>query len=377
MSRLNLKRLSSLFVLVFGLCCLSIGCSTTSSVENGQHSLAGGPEWLRSGQHPEYRSRYYVTGLGTGTSRKQAFASGLSEIVLQVKTNIDVRFESESSRRIQTNKGGGEKVSSSSDATQHIELKSTFEAKGLAELVDVYREPTNGTFHAFVAVSKSDAVDYFKNKYESVLSEAVEMGSDLDALQQSPDIRRIAELYNDVLESERRLAEYASMVRVFGGQIESDKKQTFDEIRKTAVQLQRSVREESAVEWCVTTEGDLSEGLEAHLLESRVRDWLAARGINAYGCDQSGPPDKRYNLLLRTSVTFRCDQTDEIESMTMCRSAGRVRLETNDARDVILQEAIGGEKNREAHRRVEQALRLTQKHLSGEVTALLADVFGQ
>ncbi|MFB6263610.1 MAG: LPP20 family lipoprotein, partial [Bradymonadaceae bacterium] len=173
---------------IAAILCLA-GCASSSG-QKKDDSAADRPTWLAEGEHPEYPSHGYVTGLGKAENRQAAYASALSEIAFQIKADIDSSFEMNTSERAVT-KGNETTVSRTSDRDEVIELKSQLDTMGLARLVDTYVDDS-GVYHVFAALDRSKAHAAFSKRYREKRKKYAKVADNLATSIESANMRVLA-----------------------------------------------------------------------------------------------------------------------------------------------------------------------------------------
>lgn len=371
---MNCRQVRCVCLQIVALAFIAVGCAhNNSSGKGGAGNSGDPPRWFTTGTHPQYPSEMYVTGQGTGQSRKQAFASGLGEVAVQIKSDIKVKFESKVAERVRTS-GDKEKVSRSRDTRQNIRLHSELNTKGLAELVDVYVE-SDRTYHVFVALSKSSAAEHFKDKYSNRFRDAKSTFDELREAKKSGNIRRIAEVVNKLHGAKKELQNFKVMTRVFGGQVNQKQKKTFEQKYRSALDFQRKVWGQTALRICAKSDTKNEDRLR--YLEGSIVDWFSEKGIEVLECRQSIPPAKKYKMKLSLKTELSCSEADEIQKLTTCRGTGVGRLINTGTGQTVLNQSIGGESFRESARQKAQAMRQVQENLAKQFTGHLAGVLGE
>jgi hypothetical protein len=329
---------------------------------------------LRTGEHAEYPKEQYITGVGTGNSRRGAYASALSEIVFQVKSDIDVSYKNKTVQRVETGSERETRVTRDRKEVQDIELKSSFKAADLIEMADVHRDQ-RGIYHAFAILEQAQARSYAQRKYREIVEQhasfAEKSGERLDEM----DVRQVASVVSRLQKALEELQQAEMMIHTFEGQVPSSAPLT--DVLERAQRRLHEYRRRVHVQICTQIEGAMGGETAESYLRRKVNDWFSARGVDTSACRSSSAARGARVLRLRVDGECECDQADEIQAITMCRTFADLTLERIDESANVASGSLGGETSREGHRNPEQAIRNSMDHIVEQITdEHLTEVFG-
>lgn len=344
--------------------------------ERDEPSGGGSPGWLRSGDHAEYASDAYLTGVGSGRSRREAYASALSEIVFQVKSDIEVSYGTETVERVEAGNQRETEIERERTSVQDIQLKSNFEAADLVDLAEVHRDE-KGQYHAFAVLELMEARRHAQRQYREVVdSHASFAEQSAGRLEQMP-IREVAGVVSRLQGAVTELEKAEIMIHSFGGQVPSSSPIT--DVLKRAQKRLFELRRRITVQICLETDGAPEEARAGPYLRRKIAEWFSERSVDTAECREESSSEQdveRHVMRLDVETEHACDQADEIEAITMCRTFGDLTLRRIDGSGSIASRPIGGEGTREGHRNPEQALRNSMDHVIGEIGEGLTEVFG-
>lgn len=350
-------------------------CATNSPRdENSENSPATKPDWLRTGEHAEYPKQSYITGVGTGNSRRGAYASALSEIVFQIKSDIDVSYKNKTVQRVETGSDQETQVSRDRKAVQDIELKSSFKAADLVEMAEVHRDE-GGTYHAFAVLEQSRARRHAQRKYREVVDEHASFAEKSGERLGEMDVRQVAGVVSRLRKALEELQRAEMMIHTFDGQVPSSAPLTG--VLERAQRRLHEYRRRVHVQICTQITGSVGGETAESYLRRKVNDWFSARGVDTSACSAASSTTGARVMRLRVDGNCECDQADEIQAITMCRTFADLTLERVDESANIASGSLGGETSREGHRNAEQAIRNSMDHVIEQITEEhLTGVFG-
>ncbi len=363
-----------LVVGAFGWLSCAAGATNSSRAENKGSKSTTKPDWLRTGEHAEYPKERYITGVGTGNSRRAAYASALSEIVFQVKSDIDVSYKNKTVQRVETGSDQETQVTRDRKEVQDIELKSSFKAADLVELTDVHRDQ-EGIYHAFAVLEQARARRHAQRKYREIVEEhasfAEKSGERLDGM----DVRQVAGVVSRLRKALEKLQRAEIMIHTFDGEVPSSSPLTG--VLERAQSRLHEYRRRVHVRICTQIDGAFGGETAESYLRRKVNDWFSARGVDTSACSGSSATAGARVLRLRVDGKCECDQADEIQAITMCRTFADLTLERIDESANVASGSLGGETSREGHRNPEQAIRNSMDHVVEQITEEhLTGVFG-
>jgi len=350
------------------------GAANSSRAESRQNAPAPQPDWLRTGEHAEYPNNHYITGVGTGNSRRGAYASALSEIVFQVKSDIDVSYENKTVQRVETGSDRETQVTRDRKEVQDIELKSSFKAADLVELAEVHRDQ-RGTYHAFAVLKQARARRHAQRKYRKIVEEHASFAEKSGERLEQMDVRQVAGVVSRLRKALEELRRAEIMIHTFGGEVPSSAPLTG--VLERAQDRLHEYRRRVHVQICTQIDASLGAETAESYLRRKVNDWFSARGVDTSGCNVSSGSAGARVLRLRVDGECECEQADEIQAITMCRTFADLTLERIDESANVASGSLGGEASREGHRNPEQAIRNSMDHVVEQITEEhLTKVFG-